>query len=165
MTFWDVVFGIGGRDEELWVTMLRWVGQIMLNFTVGLVSALFSFAISLVYMLWEYKVSYLSGLVFFLVAMSGACSTRRWRDLSPCTRCRRHSRLGCRVTLLACVWTHRRRVRYGGHLHRRHVHGRGRRGLHSHQVQPSGAIGRIARSTRRKHCISAAAAVSPAASL
>ncbi len=49
MTFWDVIFGIGGgRDEELYVTLLRWLGQIMLNFTIGLVSALFSFAFSLV---------------------------------------------------------------------------------------------------------------------
>jgi len=73
MTFWDVVFGVGGRrDEELMVTMMRWLGQIMMNFTVGLISALFSFCFSLVSMLWEYKVSYLSGLLFFAVAMTGA---------------------------------------------------------------------------------------------
>ena len=37
MTWWDVVFGIGGRnrDEELLGTLLRWLGQIMMNFTVG----------------------------------------------------------------------------------------------------------------------------------
>ena len=57
MTWWDVIFGVGGsRDEELYVVLLRWLGQIMMNFTVGLISALISFAISLVYMLWEYKV-------------------------------------------------------------------------------------------------------------
>lgn len=74
MTFWDVMFGVGGgrRDEELVATLLRWLGQIMMNFTIGLVSALFSFAFSLVGMLWEYKVSYLSGALFFAVAMSGA---------------------------------------------------------------------------------------------
>merc|ERR1719311_941928 len=73
MTFWDVVFGVGGRrDEELYVTLLRWLGQIMMNFTIGLVSALFSFMFSLISMIWEYKASYLSGLLFFLVAMSGA---------------------------------------------------------------------------------------------
>merc|ERR1719399_1068189 len=74
MTFWDVMFGVGGRgrDEELYVTLLRWLGQIMMNFTVGLVSALFSFMFSLISMIWEYKASYLSGLLFFLVAMSGA---------------------------------------------------------------------------------------------
>jgi len=73
MTFWDVMFGIGGRrDEEFYVTMLRWLGQIMLNFTVGLVSALFSFMFSLISMLWEYKTSYLSGILFFAVAMTGA---------------------------------------------------------------------------------------------
>merc|ERR1719324_1560089 len=75
MTFWDVMFGVGGgrgRDEELLGTMLRWLGQIMMNFTIGLVSALFSFMFTLVSMIWEYKASYLSGLLFFLVAMSGA---------------------------------------------------------------------------------------------
>jgi len=74
MTFWDVMLGVGGgsRDEELYVTLLRWLGQIMMNFTVGLISALFSFMFSLVSMIWEFKASYLSGLVFFLVAMSGA---------------------------------------------------------------------------------------------
>merc|ERR1719502_1812261 len=74
MTFWDVMFGVGGgrRDEELLVTMARWLGQIMMNFTVGLISALFSFMFSLVGMIWEYKASYLSGLLFFFVAMSGA---------------------------------------------------------------------------------------------
>ena len=37
MTFWDVMFGVGGgrRDEELAATLLRWLGQIMMNFTVG----------------------------------------------------------------------------------------------------------------------------------
>lgn len=31
------MFGMGGgrRDEELWATLLRWLGQIMMNFTVG----------------------------------------------------------------------------------------------------------------------------------
>merc|ERR1719164_143363 len=67
------MLGVGSRrDEELLGTMLRWLGQIMMNFTIGLVSALFSFMFSLISMIWEYKASYLSGLLFFLVAMSGA---------------------------------------------------------------------------------------------
>jgi len=74
MTFWDVMFGMGGRgrDEELFVTLARWVGQIMMNFTIGLIAALFQFTFALISLLWEYKVSYLSGILFFLVAMSGA---------------------------------------------------------------------------------------------
>merc|ERR1719240_957529 len=44
----------------------------MLNFTIGLCSALVSFMFSLVSMIWEYKASYLSGILFFAVAMSGA---------------------------------------------------------------------------------------------
>jgi len=74
MTFWDVMLGTGGRgrDEELLGTLLRWLGQIMMNFTVGLISALFSFMFALVSMIWEYKASYLSGILFFAVAMSGA---------------------------------------------------------------------------------------------
>lgn len=74
MTFWDVLFGVGGgsRDEELVVTIMRYIGQIIMNFSIGLLSALFSFAFSLVSMLWEYKVGYISGFIFFLVAMSGA---------------------------------------------------------------------------------------------
>merc|ERR1719152_636165 len=74
MTFWDVMLGAGGRnrDEELLGTILRWLGQIMMNFTIGLVSALFSFMFSLVSMIWEYKTSYLSGILFFAVAMSAA---------------------------------------------------------------------------------------------
>merc|ERR1719231_1944803 len=43
-----------------------------MNFTIGLLSALVSFGFSLVSMLWEYKASYLSGFLFFAVAMSGA---------------------------------------------------------------------------------------------
>lgn len=73
MTFWDVMFGIGGRrDEEAWVSLMRWLGQIMMNFTVGLGSALFSFCFSLLAMIWEYKTSLASGVAFFVVAMSGA---------------------------------------------------------------------------------------------
>jgi|TARA_B100000524_G_scaffold281392_1_gene157516 hypothetical protein len=73
MSFWDVLLGVGGRrDEEAWVTMMRYVGQIMMNFTVGLVSALVSFGFSLVQLLWVYKTSWLSGALFFFVAMSGA---------------------------------------------------------------------------------------------
>ena len=74
MTFWDMMFvGVGrGRDEEAWVSMMKWVGQIMMNFTVGLMSALVSFCFSLVSMIWEYKTSLASGAAFFFVAMSGA---------------------------------------------------------------------------------------------
>jgi len=75
MSFWDVVFGVGGRrDEEAYVTLLRWVGQIMLNFTVGLVSALVRFVFTLVGLLWEYKTSLLSALLFFAVAFTAASS-------------------------------------------------------------------------------------------
>ena len=35
MTFWDVMLGVSSRDEEMYVTMLRWLGQIMMNFTIG----------------------------------------------------------------------------------------------------------------------------------
>lgn len=73
MTFWDVMFGVGrGRDEEAWVSLMRWAGQIMMNFTVGLISALISFCFSLIGMIWEYKASLASGIGFFVVAMSGA---------------------------------------------------------------------------------------------
>lgn len=43
------MFGIGGgsRDEEAIVTILRWLGQIMMNFTIGLISALVSFCLAL----------------------------------------------------------------------------------------------------------------------
>jgi len=73
MTWWDVLLGgVGRRDEEAWVTMMRWIGQIMMNFTVGLLSALVSFCFSLLAMIWEYKASLASGVAFFAVAMSGA---------------------------------------------------------------------------------------------
>ena len=74
MTWWDFILGSGrgSRDEELWATLLRWLGQVMMNFTIGLISALFSFCFSLMSMIWEYKTSYASGLLFFLVAMTGA---------------------------------------------------------------------------------------------
>merc|ERR1740139_622350 len=72
MTFWDVMFGMGGRrDEEAWVSMMRWVGQIMMNFTLGLGSALISFCFSLISMIWEYKTSLASGVAFFVGAMYG----------------------------------------------------------------------------------------------
>jgi len=75
MTWWDVLLGVGGsRDEEAWVTLMRWAGQIMMNFTVGLISALVSFGFSLVSMIWEYKASLAGGLLFFVVAFSAASS-------------------------------------------------------------------------------------------
>lgn len=43
-----------------------------MQFSIGLISALFSFGFALFSMIWEYKVGYLSGLLFFLAAMSGA---------------------------------------------------------------------------------------------
>merc|ERR1719261_1628729 len=45
-----------------------------MNFTVGLVSALFAFGFSLVRTIWAYKADLLSGILFFTVAMSGAAS-------------------------------------------------------------------------------------------
>jgi len=73
MTFWDFLLGsVGGRDEEAWVTLMRWVGQIIMNFTVGLVSALVSFGFSLVGIIWAYKTSLVSGILFFTVAFSAA---------------------------------------------------------------------------------------------
>eukprot|EP00310_Coccolithus_braarudii_P026018 CAMPEP_0183337490 /NCGR_PEP_ID=MMETSP0164_2-20130417/5110_1 /TAXON_ID=221442 /ORGANISM="Coccolithus pelagicus ssp braarudi, Strain PLY182g" /LENGTH=285 /DNA_ID=CAMNT_0025507183 /DNA_START=25 /DNA_END=882 /DNA_ORIENTATION=- len=75
MTWWDFLLGTGGgRDEEAYVTLLRWVGQIMLNFTVGLCSALFMFIFTLLGLIWEYKTSLLSGTIFFVVALTGASS-------------------------------------------------------------------------------------------
>eukprot|EP00967_Tisochrysis_lutea_P101898 scaffold153147_cov31-Tisochrysis_lutea.AAC.1 len=74
MSFWDIVFGIGGsnRDDELAIVLLRWLGQILMNFTVGFASALVSFTFSLVYLIWEYKTGLLSGVVFFAIAITGA---------------------------------------------------------------------------------------------
>jgi hypothetical protein len=74
MSFWDVVFGLGrsNRDEELAIVMLRWLGQILMNFTVGFVSALVAFTFSLLKLLWVYKTGLLSGALFFGVAMTGA---------------------------------------------------------------------------------------------
>ena len=42
----------------------------MMNFTIGLVTALFSFGFSLVSMIWEYKTSLIGGILFFVVAFS-----------------------------------------------------------------------------------------------
>jgi len=74
MTFWDVIFGAGrgSRDEELLATAMRWIGQIIMNFTVGLVSALVAFGFSLVRTIWAYKTDLVSGFLFFFIAMSGA---------------------------------------------------------------------------------------------
>lgn len=74
MSFWDVVFGLGGsnRDEELAIVLLRWLGQILMNFTIGFVSALVAFTFSLLKLLWVYKTGLLSGALFFAVAMTGA---------------------------------------------------------------------------------------------
>lgn len=45
MTFWDVIFGIGGgRDESFMVTILRFVLRLIMNFTIGLCGALVGFA-------------------------------------------------------------------------------------------------------------------------
>lgn len=73
MTWWDLILGVGGgRDEELYVVIFRWIAQIMMNITVGLVAALISFAFSLFSLIWTYKTSLVSGILFFAVAISGA---------------------------------------------------------------------------------------------
>lgn len=73
MTWWDVVFAsTRGRDEELYVTLLRALGQLLMNFTVGLLAAWVSFVFTLLQLIWAYKASYAAGLFFFAVAMTGA---------------------------------------------------------------------------------------------
>ena len=57
---------------QLAVVLLRWVGQILMNFTVGFVSALVAFLFSLDKVLWAYKTGLLSGALFFFIAATGA---------------------------------------------------------------------------------------------
>ena len=40
MTFWDVVFGVGGRnrDEEWFAVLLKWIGQIIMNVCLSCLS-------------------------------------------------------------------------------------------------------------------------------
>ena len=111
-------------------TVIRWLGQIMMNFTVGLISALFTFMFSLISMLWEYK-----------VRVGKATLRTRLRGLPIPTRSvatlSRHpwplgylgtGLLPLRHPLLRC--RHDRRLSNGRHFHRRHVRDRGGRSLH-----------------------------------
>ena len=72
---WDLLFvGLRSRDESIVSTLLRWLFQLILNFTIGLVGALVAF----VYYLWDLVTSYqpdkLTAVAFFMLASITAAS-------------------------------------------------------------------------------------------
>lgn len=74
-TMWDMIFSVAmGRDETFTAFLVRVVLNIVINFTLGLIGATIAFAWSLWSLLIAYKASFLSGLLFFIVAMLAVLS-------------------------------------------------------------------------------------------
>jgi len=75
-SWWDMIFmGLQwGRDEEIWAVILRWIFQLLLNFTIGLFGALVAF----LWYLWDIISSYepnpLTGMLMFFLAAVTAMS-------------------------------------------------------------------------------------------
>jgi len=74
-TFWDSIFQmLSSRDKDWFVILLQLLFTALINYTIGTLISLFSFAISLPSMLWTYSPSWPSAIAFFSVAVVAAAS-------------------------------------------------------------------------------------------
>jgi hypothetical protein len=73
-SMWDLLFtGLRwGKDEELFSVVLRWLVQLLFNFTLGLVGALVVFVFKLWGVVAAYSPDPITGLVYFLLAAASA---------------------------------------------------------------------------------------------
>ena len=69
MTFWDMMFSIGRRDENGGAFIAKWVLRILMNYTMGMVYTLVSFMFQLYGIVSSYTPNFASGVVFYLVAV------------------------------------------------------------------------------------------------
>ena len=74
MTFWDMMFSIGRRDENGGAFIAKWVLRILMNYTMGMVYTLVSFMFQLYGIVSSYTPNFASGVVFYLVAVFSALS-------------------------------------------------------------------------------------------
>mmetsp|Transcript_23310 Transcript_23310/g.50757 ORF Transcript_23310/g.50757 Transcript_23310/m.50757 type:complete len:314 (+) Transcript_23310:65-1006(+) len=68
MTFYDVLFSVGSREESIYVMIFRWILQYLANLTFGLVGAFGFFLYNMYCLIVSYGASFFSGLAFFLLA-------------------------------------------------------------------------------------------------
>lgn len=74
-TLWDaIVTVIAGQERNAMSLLLKVVFSALVNFTVGMVSSIFVFIFKLPWILVDYKAGWISGLAFFMVAITGAIS-------------------------------------------------------------------------------------------
>jgi len=74
MSFWDALFipmNSRNRDEEGLVTLLRFVGQVVMNFTIGLCVNVAAFAYNLIWFVRSFEAGP-AGALFFVLALCGA---------------------------------------------------------------------------------------------
>lgn len=74
MSWWDAIFvpmRASRRDEDGIATLLRFLGQVLLNFTIGLCVHTISFGYNLIWFVRDYEAG-LGGVLFFGLAMCGA---------------------------------------------------------------------------------------------
>ncbi|RLN21441.1 hypothetical protein BBJ28_00017967 [Nothophytophthora sp. Chile5] len=74
-TFYHMIMRVlSARDEDVLSTVLNWVFVAVMNFTTGLLGALFYFCFSLVHMVFTYQPDPLSATAFVLLGFLGAAS-------------------------------------------------------------------------------------------
>lgn len=73
-SMWDMLFmGLRwGRDDNLVEVLLRWLVQLLFNFTIGLIGALVVFAFKLWGLVSSYAPDPVTGLIYFLLAVLSA---------------------------------------------------------------------------------------------
>ncbi|CAH0522756.1 unnamed protein product [Peronospora belbahrii] len=74
-TFYDIIIRVlSSRDEDVLSMILNWVFVAVMNFTTGLLGALFYFFFSLVNMVFSYQPNPLSATAFVVMGFVGAAS-------------------------------------------------------------------------------------------
>lgn len=74
---WDLIFtGISaiGKNEKIGSFLLRILLNVVFNFTIGIVGAVFGFIVSIFWLLYDYRVGILQGTAFFVLASTAALS-------------------------------------------------------------------------------------------
>ena len=77
MSYYDaLVLSINSmsRDDTLFSVVVRWFFQVAINFTVGMLTAFFAFAVHVARLLVSYQTSPLTGVGFFIMALAAAGS-------------------------------------------------------------------------------------------
>lgn len=74
-TFYHMIMRVlSARDEDVFSTVLNWIVVALINFTTGLVGALFYYAFSLFNMVLSYQPDPLSAVAFLVLGFVGAAS-------------------------------------------------------------------------------------------